>query len=308
MNQRNVILAGMFGFLIVPACSAQEEGNNALLEKIKLPDGFAIEMYAPDIPNARGMDLADDGTLFVGSRNNGSIYAITSDREVIVIDQGLEMPAGLDYYNGDLYVSAVSKIFKYPGIIENLEAPPKPIIIKDDFPRETWHGWKFIKFGPDGKLYVPVGAPCNVCLEENPIFSSITRINADGTGMEIIAQGVRNTVGFDWNPETGDLWFTDNGRDNLGDNIPPDELNRLTEAGQHFGFPFVHGDDIHDPEFWEQRPQGFEWTKPQLNLEAHVAALGMRFYQGDMFPENYQEVSFSPNMVPGTVPARSVTG
>ncbi|MCF8234253.1 MAG: PQQ-dependent sugar dehydrogenase [Bacteroidales bacterium] len=273
--------------LIVVTCKSQKD-KAELLDKIKLPVGFHIEIYADDVPNARGMDLAEDGTLFVGSRDKGTVYAVTPSRNVLVIDEGLNMPAGLDYYKGDLYVSSLSEILKYPNILNKLADPPEAELVYGDYPTDTWHGWKFIKFGPDGKLYVPVGAPCNVCLEENPVFASITRIDQDGSNMEIVAHGIRNTVGFDWNPETGDLWFTDNGRDYMGDNLPPDELNRLTETGQHFGFPFVHGNDIHDLEFWDQRPENFSWIKPQVNLKAHVAALGMRFYTATLFPEKYR--------------------
>ncbi|MCF8228102.1 MAG: PQQ-dependent sugar dehydrogenase [Bacteroidales bacterium] len=288
MQKAKILFPLLFMFLMIASCNGQEDNIEDIITRISLPEGFNIEVYTDKVPNARGMDLANNGILFVGSRNDGRIYAVTTHREVLVLDEGLEMPAGLDFYQDDLYVSATSKILKYPDILNQLYDPPDPLIIKGNFPSDRWHGWKFIKFGPDGKLYVPVGAPCNVCLQEDPIYASITRIDKDGSNLEVIAHGVRNTVGFDWNPQTGDLWFTDNGRDNMGDNLPPDELNRLTNDGQHFGFPFVHGDDVHDPEFWEKRPEDFEWIKPQVNLEAHVAALGMRFYTADMFPEKYR--------------------
>jgi len=273
--------------VLVFSCKGQKPEAASELKKISLPPGFHIEIYTDDIPNARGMDIADDGTLFVGSRNEGNIYTVTRDKKVIVLDQNLNMPAGLDYFEGDLYVSAVSQILKYPDILNHLDNPPKAQVVYDQFPTDKWHGWKFIKFGPDGKLYVPVGAPCNVCLSEDPIYASITRMDKDGSNMKIIAHGIRNTVGFDWEPGSGALWFTDNGRDHMGDDLPPDEINKLTETGQHFGFPFVHDDDIKDPEFWDRRPEGFTWEKPQVNLSAHVAALGMRFYTGEMFPEKY---------------------
>jgi glucose/arabinose dehydrogenase len=274
--------------VLAGSCTGQVTTGTPGVEGINLPPGFHIEVYADNIPNARGMSLAGDGTLFAGSREKGTIYAVTKDKKVIVLDKGLDMPAGLAFYKGDLCVSAVSKILRYPGILKNLNTPPKPVVIYDKFPEDTWHGWKFIRFGPDGKLYVPVGAPCNVCLNDDRIFASITRMNPDGSGMEIIAHGIRNTVGFDWDPGSGNLWFTDNGRDNMGDDVPPDELNKLTKPGQHFGFPFVHGEEIKDPEFWDKRPAGFDWVKPQANLSAHVAALGMRFYTGKMFPDKYK--------------------
>lgn len=179
------------------SCQGQKRNRPADLDKIRLPEGFQIEIYADDIPNARAMDFAEDGTLFVGSRREGKVYAVTPGKKVIVIDEGLNMPAGVDFYEGDLYVSAVFRILKYPDILDNLSNPPEPEVIYDQYPTDTWHGWKFIKFGPDGKLYVPVGAPCNVCLRDNPVYASITRLNKDGSDMEIIAHGIRNTVGFD---------------------------------------------------------------------------------------------------------------
>lgn len=272
---------------MIISCQGQNSQNSSGLDRIRLPEGFHIEVYAENVPNARAMDLAPGEVLFVGSREKGNIYAVLKDKKVITLDKGLNMPAGIDFYEGDLYVSAVSRILKYPGILNNLNGSVKPEVIYDKYPADKWHGWKFIKFGPDGKLYVPVGAPCNVCLEDDPVYASITRINRDGSGMEVVAGGIRNTVGFDWDPATGNLWFTDNGRDNLGDEVPPDELNELTGTGQHFGFPFVHGDSIRDPDFWSRRPAKFSWVMPRTDLSAHVAALGMRFYHGKMFPEHY---------------------
>ncbi len=274
------------------ACQNDDENSKRDINKIELPAGFHIEVYA-DVPNARAMVLADDGTLFVGSRAEGKVHAITAgERKVIVIDENISSPAGVDLLNGDLYVSAVSRILKYPDILKQLDNPPEPVVITDQYPDEASHGWKFIKFGPDDKLYVPVGAPCNICLSQDSIFASITRISKDGSNMEIIAHGIRNTVGFDWHPETGVLWFTENGRDRMGDYKPPDEINKLTEIGQHFGYPYVHGDSVTDPQFWQKKPQGFEWQKPEVNLAAHVAALGMRFYTGDMFPQKYHNGIF----------------
>ncbi|MFW6224258.1 MAG: PQQ-dependent sugar dehydrogenase, partial [Bacteroidota bacterium] len=261
---------------VLTSCQDNDNNGNQNIDLIELPSGFHIEVYVEDIPNARAMVLADDGTLFVGSRSAGKIYAVTAgEREVIVLDENISSPAGVDIYQGDLYVSAVSRILKYPDILNHLDDPPEPVVITDQYPDEAAHGWKFIKFGPDDKLYVPVGAPCNICLSQDSIFASITRINPDGSNMEIIAHGVRNTVGFDWHPQTGVLWFTENGRDHMGDHKPPDEINKLTATGQHFGYPYVHGDSITDPQFWQKRPKDFKWKKPEVKLEAHVAALGM---------------------------------
>jgi len=258
------------------------------LDRIRLPEGYHIEVYARNVPNARALDFAEDGTLFAGSRMEGKVYAITPDRQVFVIDEGLEMPTGLDYFEGDLYVSEVSRINKYADILVNYDMVPEPAVINSDLPSDTWHGWKFIRVGPDRKLYVPVGAPCNVCLREEPWYAAILRMNLDGSNMEIFAEGVRNTVGFDWEPESnGVLWFTDNGRDYLGDDLPPDELNKAPVHGMHYGFPFIHG-HAPDPEFWDQRPVGKGFINAALELPAHVAALGMRFYTGTMFEEKYR--------------------
>jgi glucose/arabinose dehydrogenase len=262
------------------------------LEKIRLPEGFKIEVYADDIENARAMALAGDGTLFAGSRSAGNVYAVKPDKEVVLIDEGLQLPTGIEYFEGDLYVSEVSRILKYENILENFEDNPDPVIVNDQLPTETWHGWKFIKVGPDRKLYVPVGAPCNVCDSTNIIYATICRMNLDGSDLEIFAEGVRNTVGFDWHPETGVLWFTDNGRDWMGDNKPPDELNKALTHGMHFGFPYIHGGEVKDPEFWDKRPRDVAFIRPAQELPAHVAALGMRFYDGEMFPGYYKNAIF----------------
>jgi len=205
------------------------------LDKIQLPEGFEIDIYASNVVNARGMDQSPSGTLFVGSRGEGAVYALKDlDGDfhadtMFVIDENLKLPVGVAYHKGDLYVAAVSQILKYEKVEERLGSVNEPVVVYDKYPTETHHGWKYIAFGPDDKLYVPVGAPCNICESEDPIFNTITRINPDGTGLEIIASGVRNSVGFDWHPETGELYFTDNGRDMLGNDKPKCELNHLTK-------------------------------------------------------------------------------
>ncbi|MGI5817183.1 MAG: PQQ-dependent sugar dehydrogenase [Armatimonadota bacterium] len=262
------------------------------LDQIELPEGFRIHYYASDVPGARSMALSPGGILYVGTRRDGNVYAVIDAdgdhraERVVLIDSGMNMPNGVAWRDGSLYVAEINRILRYDEIDERIDDPPDPVVVYDGYPTDRHHGWKFIAFGPDGKLYVPVGAPCNVC-ESAEIYASITRINPDGTGREIIAHGVRNTVGFDWHPETGELWFTDNGRDSMGDNIPPDELNRLREIGQHFGFPYCHGRDVLDPVFGEGRSCD-EFTLPEVELGPHVAALGMRFYTGEMFPEEYR--------------------
>jgi len=280
--------------ILLVACIAAPAGASDLqLDKIKLPPGFEIKVYARDVQNARSMTLGPKGTLFVGSRGAGNVYAIV-DRDqdqvadrVIRIAHGLRMPNGVALRDGALYVAEVSRVLRFDDIEDHLEDPPKPVVVNQSFPTEGHHGWKFIRFGPDGLLYVPVGAPCNVCKKDDPRFASILRMKPDGSGLEVFAHGVRNTVGFDWHPETHELWFTDNGRDNLGDNRPPDELNHAPSKDMNFGFPFCHGKDIPDPEYGKQRRCN-EFTAPAIELGPHVASLGMRFYTGSMFPESYR--------------------
>lgn len=281
--------------LMASNCSNAQNNASQIIENLQLPEGFKAEIYAADVPNARQMVLGNRGTIYVGSRGAGKVYALVDQNAdfqadtVYTIDEGLRSPSGVAYRDGALYVGAINRILRYDDIDQRLSNPPDPIVITDSYPSEGHHGWKFIAFGPDGKLYVPVGAPCNICKSENPIFASITRINPDGTDREIIARGVRNSVGFDWHPQTGDLWFTDNGRDWLGDNKPPCELNHLTTSGQHFGYPYKHGRNIWDPDFGnEGKTMEQAFRAPARELGPHVAPLGMIFYTGEMFPQSYK--------------------
>jgi len=259
------------------------------LERIKLPPGFQIEVFAEGVKNARSMALGDQGTLFVSTRSAGNVYAVKHDgrkaTQVVTIARGLNMPNGVAMKDGALFVAEVDKVWRYDAIEASLANPPRPALVYGTFPADKHHGWKFIRFGPDGWLYVPVGAPCNICEKDDP-YSSITRIKPDGSAMEVYARGVRNSVGFDWDPRTKELWFTDNGRDMLGDDVPPDELNHASRAGMHFGYPYCHGGDIKDPEFGGKRACS-EFTPPAQKFGAHVASLGMRFYTGSMFPKEY---------------------
>jgi glucose/arabinose dehydrogenase len=265
------------------------------LQKIKLPPGFSISVYAENVPNARQMALGTNGTLFVGSRSKGNVYAIVDRNkdnkadQVLTIARGLDMPSGIAFRNGSLYVGEVSRVTRYDNIESQLANPPKPVVVNDKFPNDRAHGWKFLAFGPDGKLYVPVGAPCNICVPDER-HGNISRMNADGSNLEVVASGVRNSVGFDWDPRTKELWFTDNGRDNLGDNIPPDELNHVTAQSLNFGYPHCHAGMIPDPEFGKQPCSMF--TPPAMKLGPHVAAIGMRFYTGTMFPAAYRNQIF----------------
>jgi len=271
------------------------KNKNPNIEKINLPPGFRIEIFAGNINNARSLALSEKGTVFVGTRTEGKVYALKDTDgdfkadEIITITEGLNVPNGVAVNDGNLFVAEMSRILRFDAIDENLKNPPDPVVVFDDFPKEKHHGWKFIAFGPDGRLYVPIGAPCNLCDRGDP-FASITRMNADKTGFEIFARGVRNTVGFDWHPETGELWFTDNGRDWMGDNKPPDELNRAPGAGLHFGYPYCHGKGIPDPEYGDKDCSRYQ--NPELELGPHVAALGMRFYTGSMFPSEYRNNIF----------------
>lgn len=266
------------------------------LDKIKLPAGFKISVYA-EVDNARSMALSPNRTLFVGNRNGDKVYAVIDKNgdfkadEVKVIASDLNMPCGVAFREGSLYVAEVNRILRFDNIEQNLDTPPKPVVVNDKLPSDKHHGWKFITFGADGKLYVPVGAPCNVCEKDNPIYSSIARMNPDGSDLEVFASGVRNSVGFDFHPETKELWFTDNGRDWLGDDLPSDELNRAYKAGLHFGFPYCHQGDTPDNEFGKKRNCD-EFEKPAQKLGAHVASLGMRFYTGKQFPEIYKNGIF----------------
>jgi glucose/arabinose dehydrogenase len=261
------------------------------LASLKLPPGFEIELFAR-VPNARQMALGNN-TLFVGSMRAGKVYAIPlrGARKPVVIADGLNMPVGVAFRDGDLYVSAVSRILRFAGIEARLDKPPRPEVVSSAYPGDPHHGWKFIAFGPDGRLYVPVGAPCNICEPDPDRYANITALDVASGKIEVVARGVRNTVGFDWQPQSGELWFTDNGRDWLGDDAPPDELNRVSRPGQHFGYPYCHGGTIADPEFGRAR-RCAEFVAPARNLGAHVASLGMRFYTGTQFPERYRNAVF----------------
>lgn len=264
------------------------------IERIKVPPGFHVEVLSDAVPSARAMALSPKGILYIGSFD-GRVYALelqngrATARHVLA--SGLDMPVGVAWRDGALYVSAVSKILRFDAIDTRLNNPPKPTVVTDKLPAETHHGAKFIAFGPDGKLYVPQGAPCNVCLKDRGRYALIGRMDPDGSHYEVVARGIRDTVGFDWHPVTHELWFTDNGRDLMGDDVPDDELNRAPRAGMDFGFPYCHGVGTPDPEFGNDHPCS-SFTPPAVKLGAHVAALGMRFYSGSMFPPAYRNNIF----------------
>lgn len=293
---RRLLLALMLAALAAALHPVSAQGTALPLDQIRLPEGFEISLYAGGVAGARALALGDNGTVFVGTRQAGNVYALVDGdgdgaaEQINTIARGLDNPNGVAFSDGALYVATIGQILRYDDIEANLETPPQPVVVSDDFPSERHHAWKYLRFGPDGLLYVPVGVPCDLCAEREG-YGVILRLDADGTGMETFARGLRNTVGFDWHPETGELWFTDNGTDSMGDDIPPDELNRVPEAGLHFGFPYCHGGDLPDPTFGAGRSCA-EFVPPVVKLPAHVAALGMRFYTGEQFPESYHNQIF----------------
>ncbi len=271
--------------------SAQVSAVDSKLEQIKLPPGFKIEIYSDAVPNARAMALSPAGILYVGTMSKGEVYAI-QDKDgdgkaetKWTIAKGLKMPVGVAISNGDLYVSEISRILKFPDIEQHLDDPQQEIFV-DNYPDKEHHGWKFIAFGPDGNLYVPVGAPCNICEPDDEIFATITRINMSTKQREIVQRGIRNTVGFTWHPDTKEMWFTENGGDWLGEDMPACELNYAPHDGMNFGFPYCHQGDYPDPKLGKKHACS-EFTPPAEKLGAHVAPLGLDFYTGSMFPKEY---------------------
>lgn len=267
------------------------------LDKINLPPGFKIEVFAEKIENARSLTYSPNDILYVGSRDGDFIRALPdknqdhwADTSFVVID-GLNMPNGVVYHEGDLYIAEVNRILRIKDIDNQYDKKPQPEVVYDQLPTERSHGWKYIAFGPDGKLYIPIGAPCNICKSEEAHFASISRIDKDGTNFEIYAHGVRNSVGFTWHPETKELWFTENGRDWMGDDMPACELNHAPKKDMHFGYPYCHQGDTPDPKFGAGKSCE-DYTPPAMKLGPHVAPLGMEFYQGNQFPSVYKNQAF----------------
>ncbi|MEO1435544.1 MAG: PQQ-dependent sugar dehydrogenase [Bacteroidota bacterium] len=291
-----VLLVGGFvlvSFLPITLSPKPKGDKDIQLDKIRLPEGFQISLYAEEVDNARSMAWSPNGILYVGNRGGDKVYALVDTDKDFKVDakytvaEGLNMPNGVAWRDGDLYIAEVSRISKLENIDEHLDNPPSPVTINDTYPSDKHHGWKFIAFGPDNKLYVPVGAPCNICEKEDERYASITRMDPDGSNVEVFVHGVRNTVGFTWHPETQEMWFTDNGRDWLGDDLPACELNHAPKQGMHFGFPYCHQGDTPDPKFGDGKSCA-DFTAPAQNLGPHVAALGVEFGTGDQFPEQYQ--------------------
>ena len=261
------------------------------LDRIQLPPGFKISLFAQDVDNARSMAWNGKNTLYVGTRGEDKVYALVdqdgdyrADRRYIIAS-GLNMPNGIVYHAGDLYVAENHRIIRFRDIDANLGRPPQAQVIYDKLPTEHHHGWRYLNLGPDNKLYISIGAPCNICNE--PGYAVIARLDLDGKNYEIVARGVRNSVGLTWHPVTKELWFTDNGRDWLGDDSPPDELNRLTKLGQHFGYPHCHGADVIDPEYGDKQACQ-RYVAPVQGLTPHAASLGLHIYNGTQFPKQYR--------------------
>jgi len=297
LRRSRPLLAVLILFALVTSCHAASSSRGIHLDRIQLPSGFKIRIFASQVPNARSLTRGTQGTIFVGSRHAGRVYAVLDLNrdhiadEIITIADGLNMPNGVAFRDGALYVAEINRILRYDNIEKFLRAPPKPVVVNDTFPRDQHHGWKYIAFGPDDRLYVPVGAPCNVCKSKDQRYASIMRMKPDGTHLENYAHGVRNTVGFDWHPDTHDLWFTNNGRDWMGDDLPPDTLHHAPVPGLNFGFPYCHAGDVPDPEFGA-RMSCSEFSLPAVKLGAHVAPLGMKFYTGKQFPASFHNQIF----------------
>lgn len=289
---KSILLLMMFSSL----CFAAKPEHEAVLKQLHLPYGFKISIYADDVPNARQMAVSQQGIVYVGSQD-GNVYALEDKdgngvaENRYILAQNLNLPNGVAYKAGALYVAEVNRIIRFDKIEANLENPPAPVVVFDQLPSTKHHGWKYLRFGPDGKLYSAVGAPCNICKPEDEIYASLFRINPDGSGFQILADGIRNTVGFDWEPGTRHLFFNDNGRDHLGDDVPADELNQWTGNREHYGFPYCHAGNVPDPEFAQNKKCG-QLKGPVWRYKAHVAPLGMRFYTGSQFPESYYKQLF----------------
>jgi glucose/arabinose dehydrogenase len=277
----------------VPAPPLAAAADKIPLDQLKVPKGFNLELYASGMPNARSLALGSKGTVFVGSRLQDKVYAITNKNgkhEAKVLVSGLYRPNGVAFKDGTLYIAELSQISKIDNVEDKLDSSPKPVVIYNDLPKDEAHGWKFLAIGPDNKLYVEVGQPGNNVLHDKD-HGQLRRLNLDGSGAEVIAFGVRHSVGFDWNPTTKELYFSDNGRDWISEDVPEDKLNRLTKVGQDFGAPYCYQGNIPDPEFgWGHSCS--EFVPPILLTGPHSAGLGLRFYTGSMFPAKYKNAIF----------------
>ncbi|OUS71242.1 sorbosone dehydrogenase [Pseudoalteromonas sp. A601] len=288
MNKLLTLIISL-GLLSTPAGAAN------ILKELSVAQGFEVSIFADDVENARQIAVSKKGIVYVGSRKAGKVYALidhnsdgVADKQILVASD-LSMPSGLAIKGDDLYVGEVHRIIRFKNIDKQLKAP-KYEVVYDALPTERHHGWKFLRFAPTGELIIPVGVPCNICAEDER-FGRIFALDVNTKQITTLAKGVRNSVGFDFHPSTQAMWFSDNGRDMMGDDIPPDELNRLTNEGEHFGFPYVHAGAILDPEFGKGKSTS-DYTAPALALAAHVAPLGIHFYNGKQFPSDYKQQLF----------------
>jgi glucose/arabinose dehydrogenase len=296
MTNAKTLLIPLF-LSITASCFTQADNHQDVIKKLHVPEGFKLSVFADNLTNARSMALGDNGIVFVGTGASGNVYAVEDTNKDGVADKNytlasdLYMPNGVAYKDGALYVAEINRIIRFDGISQALNKPPKPVVVYDKLPSDKHHGWKYLRFGPDGKLYTAIGAPCNICNPDKP-YASMLRLNPDGSQFEIIATGIRNTVGFDWQPETNALFFNDNGRDLMGDDLPPEELNLWSgKSGEHFGYPYCHGGEVSDPEFGSEKSCK-EFTAPAWKYKAHIAPLGLRFYRGKQFPAQYKNQLF----------------
>jgi glucose/arabinose dehydrogenase len=278
---------------VTTAVQAAPSDHQGVLDALHVPPGFSVSIFADGLPTARSLAVGDKGVVYVGSRDGG-VYAVQDQdgdgvaEKRYILAEKLYMPNGVAYKNGALYVAEVHRIIRFDGITEALQQPPKPVVVFDQFPTEQHHGWKVLQFGPDGRLYTAVGMPCNVCKPDKPLFGSLVRLNADGSHLQVLASGIRNSVGFAWEPVTGRLFFNDNGRDHLGDDSPADELNSWSHNGEDFGFPYCHAGTVADPQFGSEKACS-QFKAPIWHYPAHVAPLGMLFYSGKQFPKHYEQ-------------------
>jgi glucose/arabinose dehydrogenase len=290
-------LYAVFYAALLAACGTTSQKAQGPLAQIKLPPGFEISLYTDEVPNARTLALGTNGTLFVGTYKAGKVYAVlpsqTGKPSVVTVAEGLDNPSGVAFRDGALYVVEPTCIYRFDAIEQQLAAPPKPIKVYDGLPKQKIHALRTIRFGPDGMAYVPVGSTCNACKANPERYAVLLRLNlADAQpAPEVFGRGIRDTQGYDWNPQTGELWFVENGRDALGNDAPPDELNHAPRAGLDFGFPFCHGATVADPKFGAERACA-DFAAPALDLPAHVAPLSMRFYTGQQFPAQYRNRIF----------------
>ncbi|MCZ6890074.1 MAG: PQQ-dependent sugar dehydrogenase [Gammaproteobacteria bacterium] len=279
---------------ILPLFMLLAATSHADVSRLTVPPGFEISVVTNAVPDARQMAETESGLVFVGTRRAKKIYAVDPRKtpaEVTTIASGLTLPSGIALVGNDLYVGALNVILRYPDAESRFRLGLTPEIVTESLPKNRWHGWRHLSTGPDGYLYVAVGAPCNVCKRSDPRFGSILRMDPATGDATVYARGIRNTVGMDWHPDTHELWFSDNGADNLGDDVPPDEINHVEAAASHFGFPYVHAGTILDSKFGKDASAD-EFVPPIVKIQAHSAALGIAFYSGEQFPESYRGALF----------------